>query len=67
MDFIMEGKQKKIKSHFRQKKIDQYWSREYQKMQNSNIWGDFWPEKLANIGPDYTERCRIGAFGGYVS
>ena len=29
-----------------------------------NLKSDFWPEKLANIGPDYTERCRIGAFGG---
>ena len=24
----------------------------------------FWPDKLLNIGPEYTKRCRIGTFGG---
>jgi hypothetical protein len=26
----------------------------------------FWPEKLAKIGLEYTKRCAIATFGGYV-
>ena len=26
----------------------------------------FWPEKLVNISPHHTKRCRIATFGGYV-
>ena len=29
-----------------------------------NLKSHFWPEKLANIGPEYTKRCRIEIFGG---
>ena len=27
---------------------------------------NFWPAKFTNIGSEYTERCRIGTFGGWV-
>ena len=28
-----------------------------------NLKSQFWPEKMANIGPEYTKRCKIATFG----
>ena len=33
----------------------------------NNLKSHFLPERLTNIGPDYTNRCRIATFLGYVS
>ena len=43
--FYNGGKTEKIEIPFLVRKTDQYWSRVYQKMQNSNIWGGMFPKK----------------------
>ena len=30
------------------------------------VKSNFWPEKLTNIGREYTKRCGIATFGGGV-
>ena len=45
MDFIMREKLKKIKDPFLARKFFQYWSRVYQKVHNSNIFGGMFPKK----------------------
>ena len=43
--FYNGGKTEKFKIPFLARKIYQYWSRVYQKVQNSNILGDMFPKK----------------------